>query len=93
MVTSGLRIGTPAVTSLGMDTEAVKEIAAIIKFILEGTKAGTVAKGPNTGKPSKIAIVLDESVKTEAIAKAKELLGRFLLYPELDLDILKGLFC
>jgi glycine hydroxymethyltransferase len=93
MVTSGLRIGAPAITSLGMDTDAVKEIAAIIKKILDGTKAGVVAKGKNEGKPSKIAIILDENVKETAIAEVKELLSRFLLYPELDLDILKDLFC
>jgi glycine hydroxymethyltransferase len=92
MVTSGLRIGTPAVTSLGMDEPAVKEIATIIKKILSATKAGVVAKGKNQGKPSKIAYILDESVKNSVNIEIKALLARFLLYPELDLKFLKDQF-
>jgi len=36
MVTSGIRIGTPAVTSRGMDTVAMDEIADIFRVTLEG---------------------------------------------------------
>ena len=92
MITSGLRIGTPAITSLGMDSSAVKEIASIIKLILENTKAGVVASGKNEGKPSKISYTIDEATKNSAIASVKELLSRFLLYPELDLNFLKDQF-
>ncbi|MNC74722.1 Serine hydroxymethyltransferase [compost metagenome] len=34
-VTSGIRLGTPAVTSRGMDEEAMKEIAKIISLTLK----------------------------------------------------------
>jgi glycine hydroxymethyltransferase len=93
MVTSGLRIGTAAISSLGMDNEAVKEIASIINFVLLNTKAGTIEKGKNAGKPSKIAILLDDSIKVDANNRVKELLTKFVLYPELDLDFLKEQFC
>lgn len=37
-VTSGIRIGTPAVTSRGMDQEAMKTIGQIIALVLKNTK-------------------------------------------------------
>ncbi len=38
MVTSGIRLGTPAVTSRGFNQEAMREIAEIIDSTLTGTK-------------------------------------------------------
>ena len=93
MVTSGLRIGTAAITSIGMDKDAVKEIASIIKFVLENTKAGTIEKGKNAGKPSKVAIVIDDKTVEQAQNRVKDLLNKFVLYPELDLNFLKEEFC
>lgn len=82
--TSGIRVGTPAVTTLGMGKDEMKEIAAIIHLVLSGTKPGLTKEG----KPAKGKIVIDPAVKEEAICKVKDLLGRFILYPELDLDFL-----
>ncbi|PZD97887.1 serine hydroxymethyltransferase [Paenibacillus sambharensis] len=41
-VTSGIRIGTPAVTSRGMDTEAMKTIAKVIAMTLKNPKDDAV---------------------------------------------------
>ena len=40
--TSGLRVGTPAVTTLGMGPAEMKEIAAVLKLILSHTEAEEV---------------------------------------------------
>lgn len=90
--TSGLRVGSPAVTTLGMGIEEMKEIAAIFKLILSNTTPATIAKGKNAGKQSKVKFNLPDSLKDEANARVKALLDRFVLYPELDLDFLKKSF-
>ena len=92
LITSGLRLGTPAVTTLGMGEAEMKEIAAIVKMVLDGTKAGILTKGPNAGKPSKRLHVLDEKVREEARARTQALLERFPVYPELDLAFLQKHF-
>lgn len=86
--TSGLRLGTPALTTLGMKEEEMKEVAAIIDMVLKGTKPGVT----KDGKPAKLKIVLDESVKEAASKRVQALLSKFVLYPELDLDFLKKEF-
>ncbi|MCL1947171.1 MAG: glycine hydroxymethyltransferase [Chitinivibrionia bacterium] len=92
MITSGLRAGTAAVSTLGMGENEMKEIAKIFKLILKNTKAGIVEKGENAGKPSKISYIIDEKIKVEAKEKVKTLLSKFTLYPELDLEFLKRHF-
>lgn len=86
--TSGLRLGTPALTTLGMKEGEMKEVAAIIDMVLKGTKPGVT----KDGKPAKLKIVLDESVKEAASKRVQALLSKFVLYPELDLDFLKKEF-
>ncbi len=92
MITSGMRLGTAAVTTLGMGVEEMKEIAAIIKLALGNTKAGVVESGKNAGQPSKINYVLDEKAHAEGKARVKALLDRFPVYPELDLGLLQEYF-
>ena len=46
--TSGLRIGTPAATTLGMGEIEMKEIASIIKLVISNTKAEVIAAAPRS---------------------------------------------
>ncbi len=92
LITSGLRLGTPAVTTLGMGEPEMKEIAAIIKMVLDGTKVGLIDKGPNAGQPSKRAYVLDPATRDAARARTKALLDRFPVYPQIDLAFLQKHF-
>ncbi len=81
--TSGIRIGTPAVTTLGMKTEEMKEMASIIYDLLKEAKVETVEK---TGLPSKSAAMVDGPVMQRAQKRVAEILERFPLYPELVID-------
>lgn len=86
--TSGIRIGTPGLTTLGMDENDMKEVAGIIDTVLKGTKPGLTKEG----KPAKGKIVLDPAVEEEATGRVQKLLSKHVLYPELDLDFLKKEF-
>ncbi|MFA6938439.1 MAG: glycine hydroxymethyltransferase [Treponema sp.] len=82
--TSGIRVGTPAVTTLGMNTDDMKEIAAIIDMVLKGTKPGIT----KDGKPAKGKIVIDSKVEAAAKERVQKLLSKHVLYPELDYNFL-----
>ena len=86
--TSGIRIGTPGLSTLGMNGDDMKEVASLIDFVLKGTKPGLTKEG----KPAKGKIVLDEATESEAKARVQKLLKAHVLYPELDLDFLKKEF-
>ncbi len=90
--TSGLRIGTAAVTTLGMGAAEMKDIAAVIHAVLSNTKAATVASGANAGKPSRAKHETDPAVIAEARGRIAALLERFPVYPELDLAFLQSQF-
>lgn len=86
--TSGIRVGTPGVTTLGMNKDDMKEIAAIIDVVLKGTKPGIT----KDGKPAKGKYVLDPVAAEEGKKRVQALLSKHVLYPELDLDFLKKEF-
>ncbi len=86
--TSGLRIGTPAITTLGMGKAEMKEIASIIALVLKNTKPEQDADG----KPSKAKYTVPQNVINEGKSRIKKLLTENMLYSELDLDYLKKAF-
>ena len=90
--TSGLRIGTPAVTTLGMGEAEMKEIASIIALVLKNAKPRIIAKGEKAGEKSKNRAEAPCEIMDEAMARVKALLSRFVLYPELDLEFLEKAF-
>lgn len=88
--TSGLRIGTPAVTSLGMGVDEMNELSEIISLVLKNTSANPDARDPS--KPSKAKYTVAPAAKEEALKRVAALLARFPVYPELDLAVLKAAF-
>ena len=90
--TSGLRLGTPAMTTLGMGESQMKEIASIIKLVLTNTKPTLVSTGKNAGSPSKARYTIDATALDEAQTRLTALLDQFPVYPELDLEFLQQHF-
>lgn len=78
--TSGLRLGTAALTTLGMTPTEMREIAEIVHLLLSHSKPAMVAK---TGQPSRANVSVSDDALSAAKARVSDLLGRFPLYPEL----------
>jgi glycine hydroxymethyltransferase len=86
--TSGLRVGTPAATTLGMGDAQMKEIAAIFKQVLSNTRP-TVNKA---GESSRAKYKIEPKAANEARERIKALLAPFPLYPNLDLDLMMSAY-
>ena len=84
--TSGLRLGTPAMTTLGMGPEEMKEIASVMTLVLRNT---TADEAPSGGK-SKAKYKVDPGATAEARARVAALLNRYPVYPELDLELISS---
>jgi glycine hydroxymethyltransferase len=80
--TSGIRLGTPALTSRGFGADDMDVVAQLLVDVLDATKP---AEAPD-GSPSKARYQLSDGMAARTQAAADELLGNHPLYPGLDLE-------
>jgi glycine hydroxymethyltransferase len=78
--TSGIRLGTPALTTLGFGAAEMAEIAEMLTTTLSATRPATATSGP-----SKARYELDARIAAAGRQRAADLLQRFPLYPQLHL--------
>jgi glycine hydroxymethyltransferase len=77
--TSGLRLGTPALTTRGLTRDDMEETAVIIADVLAHTRPD---RGSNSASaPSRARFRLDEAVRVKSLARVAQLVGRYPLYP------------
>jgi glycine hydroxymethyltransferase len=86
--TSGLRLGTPAITTLGMGADEVAEIADVIHSVLSQTRPATPAPGEDERKVTKGRYEVDDAAVEAARARTRDLLDRYPVYPQIDLGVI-----
>jgi glycine hydroxymethyltransferase len=87
--TSGLRLGTPAVTTLGMGPAELEEIAAIITGILSATVPVSAPDANGATRTSQAKFVTQAPAADAARRRVRDVIERFPVYPELDLSIVE----
>jgi glycine hydroxymethyltransferase len=88
--TSGMRLGTAAITTLGMGKAEMTEIGSIIADVINGTTQAQDKK--DLSKKSKAKYNLDSNIKVKIHERVKNLMDKFPVYPQLDLELLKKNF-
>lgn len=81
--TSGVRVGTPAITTLGMGVVEMKEIGKIIVDLLKNAKPWV---DPKSKELSRTRAEVSSSVLQTARTRIGELLKQFPLYPEIVIE-------
>jgi len=76
--TSGIRLGTPALTTVGMNTNDMDQVADIICGVLASAEPTTTS----AGTPSMAKFTLGDDVRLDARSRSAELLAANPLYPE-----------
>lgn len=79
--TSGIRLGTPALTTRGMKEGEMKEIAECIVDVLKNAQAGKT----KDGSVSRARVLHDESVLANVQSRVETLTNSFPLYKEINL--------
>ena len=77
--TSGVRLGTPALTTCGMKEKEMEYIGGLISKVLRNTKPATTKRGTL----SKAKVCIDESIKEETLEGVASLLKRYPPYKEI----------
>ncbi|MEJ7794546.1 MAG: glycine hydroxymethyltransferase [Nocardioides sp.] len=80
--TSGVRLGTPALTTRGFGADEFDTVAELIVDVLRNTEAGTT----KAGGPSKASYVLGDGVADRVKSASAEMLEKHPLYPGLVLS-------
>jgi glycine hydroxymethyltransferase len=80
--TSGIRFGTPALTTRGFGHDEFDRVAELIVEVLSGTEPGTT----KAGGPSKASYTLGEGVAAKVKDASAEMLDKHPLYPGLELS-------
>ena len=79
--TSGIRFGTPALTTRGFGHDEFDKVAELMVEVLTNTQPGQT----RSGSPSKASYVLADGVADRVKAASGEMLDKHLLYPGLEL--------
>jgi len=79
--TSGIRLGTPALTTRGFGHDEFDQVAELIVEVLSQTTADTA----KSGAPSKVKSTTADGVSDRVKAASAELLDAYPLYPGLEL--------